>query len=46
MSQRVRMNSILEASVLRSLMAGIPHYLSGDGIFGGVPASAGGITSM
>ena len=40
MTKRVRMDPILEAGVLRGLLAGIPHYLGGDGMIGGVPAPA------
>jgi hypothetical protein len=34
------MDPILKASLLGSLLAGIPHYLGGDGMIGGVPAPA------
>jgi hypothetical protein len=40
MAQRVRMNPVLKASPLGSLLAGIPYYLGGDGMIGGVPAPA------
>jgi hypothetical protein len=40
-AQGVGMDPILEASVLGSLLAGIPRCLRGDGMRSGVPAPAG-----
>jgi hypothetical protein len=39
-AQRVRMNPVLKASPLGSLLAGIPRYFGGDGTISCVPAPA------
>jgi hypothetical protein len=39
-AQSVRMDTVLESSLLRSPMAGIPHGFGADGTMGGVMASA------
>ncbi len=36
-AQRVRMDAMLEAGVLCRLLAGLPHYLGGNGMWGGMP---------
>src|ERR1700674_1765489 len=39
-AQGMRMDFLVDPRPLGSLLAGIPHYLGGDGMIGGVPAAA------